>query len=84
MQLLKHDDYDVKKEVCFIFTNMCHLGDINSVFQTVVDYHILEDIAMMILQDDDVKAIEISLNTIFELLNLGQKISQDNIILMKI
>jgi hypothetical protein len=63
---------------------MCHLGDIHSVFQTVTDYNILEDIAIMVMQNDDEKAIEISLHALFCLLNLGQSISQDNMILMKL
>ena len=44
---------------------MCHLGNAHSIYQTVSDYNILEDIAMLAMQNDDDKAIEISLQALF-------------------
>lgn len=63
---------------------MCHLGVKQDVYRTIIDYHGLEGVVMMICQDQDHRSIEIGLYALNNFLMLGQKIHKDNPIIQQL
>jgi hypothetical protein len=63
--LFAQDALDVRKEICYIFANIAQLGDPNTVFQTYVKCHVLEEYVVLIMQNEDVKCIEFALHGLY-------------------
>jgi len=68
------DDLDVRREICFIFANMCRSSNPRPVFDLIAECHIIEGIVMMIDQDEDSRAIEVALQTLDDILGMEYKI----------
>jgi hypothetical protein len=72
LKLFETDGNDVRKEICYIFSNMAHSGDPLTIFNlykatNIVRYY------LNILSVDDNKAVEVALECLFVILSLGEK-----------
>lgn len=77
--LLVEDSCDVKREICYIFGNMCHMGDVKLVYSTLVNLKIVEHVLAIITADDqEIKMLEVALTALFDFLGLGERVQQPN------
>lgn len=83
-EMLLTDEHAIRREICYIFGNMCHLGHPVEVYQVVTENHILEGLYLLIEQDDEVQTIEKALLCLYELLTVGAKINEKNAVLLHI
>lgn len=84
MEMLVADEHDVRREICYIFGNMCHLGNPEEIYKLITEYHVLPAVAMLLQQDEDVKTIETALNCLYELLATGGKVHEHNAVLAEL
>lgn len=66
------DGNDVRREICYIFSNMAHSGDPEIIFHLyrttgIIRYYI------NLLTIDDNKTVEVALECLFIILSLGDK-----------
>lgn len=76
--LFTHDHSDIKKEICYIFANMCHLGEVQSVFNVIMELKVLDTLVSFVMHEQDVRVLEIALIALFDLLGLGERVAQPN------
>jgi hypothetical protein len=79
-QLFLEDEFDVRREVCYVFANMAHLIDPATVYQVYVSCRVLEGLVIMVNQEEDVKAIEFGLHGLYEALEVGRKMGSPNLV----
>lgn len=84
IEMLHCDQHDVKREICYIFGNMCRLGDPQEVYGLIMQHHLLPALALLLQQDDDPKTIETALHCLYELLALGAKVHHQNAVLAEL
>ena len=72
---LLFDEYDVRREICFIFSNVCHLGELSEVFRVIEEYHMLDILAHLLQIEEDHKILEASLRCLYDFLAIGAKIN---------
>ena len=68
--LLEEDLIEIKKELCFVFSNLAYGGPLDAVFQLYVKYDIIE-LYVKILNEEDDKAQEIALDCMHIILGIG-------------
>jgi hypothetical protein len=49
--MLFNDSFDIRREICYIFANMCHLGHPEQVFAAIKQYQVISGVVVMISQD---------------------------------
>jgi hypothetical protein len=75
--MFETEDQDVKREICFFFSNMTYLGDPERVFLLFQQRKIVEYYALMIDNKSEVKSIEISLDCLYSIFGAGEKYKQN-------
>ena len=76
--LFLNDDLLVRKEICYVFSNMSQLGDRERVMEVYREHEVIEGVVYMICQDQNHNCIEVGLQALFQMLNMGQRMSRVN------
>lgn len=71
--MFESDSNDVKREICYIFSNMSHSGEPAKIFSFYKQSSILR-YYVNLLMCDDAKTIEVSLECLYIILSVGDKI----------
>ena len=79
--IFHEDQIDVRKEACYVFSNMCLLGEKEVVLKTLYDAEAIEGAVFLISQNEDQRSIEVGLIALINMLKLGQKVHRDNPVL---
>ena len=72
LELFDMDGNDVKREICYIFSNMAHSGDPESIFALYRTTNIIRYYVNLLSVDDN-KSIEVALECLFVILAHGDK-----------
>lgn len=76
LDLFERDSNEVKREICYIFSNMINMGDKNTIFELFMQEKIIEYYARLLLDNTDVKTLEIVIETLTILLSIGDKVKK--------
>lgn len=55
--LFASDASDVRTEICFVFGNMCHLGETALVFRTLQELRVFDTYLAILADDSDVRLL---------------------------
>lgn len=69
--MLWQDEIEIKREISYIFRNICKVGDKPIALEVIVSLNIVEGVLNLIRQDEDVQAIEAGIKCLFEMLQVG-------------
>lgn len=73
LELFESDSNDVKREICYIFSNMSHSGEPTKIFEFYRQSSLLR-YYVNLLMCDDAKTIEVCLECLFIILSVGDKV----------
>lgn len=75
--LFHHDIVDVKRQICWIYGNLGHLGDRVKLIQIILHYDAMR-IYTNLLHEEDPETLDNVLQTLFKVLFVGKKCEVDN------
>ena len=70
VHLFGSDNYEVKREICYIFSNLTYGSDPNVLFNVINGYEALTFFAQT-LEEKDAKTVEIALECLYVVLAFG-------------
>lgn len=77
MELFEQDGNDVRREICYIFSNMAHSGDPETIFRLYREANIIR-YYVNLLAVEEPKTIEVALECLFIILAHGDKFKENN------
>lgn len=82
--LFHQDIVEVKREICWIYGNLGHLGDHKRLLEIILHYDVLR-VFNNLLNEEDAETLENVLETLYKILYVGKKcpIDNKNIVLAK-
>ena len=76
--LFVSDCNEVKREICYVFGNMCHLGETALVYRTILELRVFDTYLALLADDGDAKLLEKALTTLYDILVVGERAAQPN------
>jgi hypothetical protein len=77
LELFEQDGNDVKREICYIFSNMAHSGDPDLIFSIYRQAGIIRYYVNLLTVEDS-KTVEVALECLFVILAHGDKFKSNN------
>ena len=78
LELFETDGNDVKREICYIFSNFAHSGELNYIFNVYKSTNIIRYYVNCLAANEDTKTIEVALECLYIVLTLGDKFKGTN------
>lgn len=70
LKLFETDCNDVKREICYVFSNLAHTGQPEIIFQLYINCDIIR-YYVNLLTNDEARSVEVALECLFLILGLG-------------
>ena len=79
------DLIEVKREICWIFSNFSHLGNNSKILQLYLECNIINYYENLLMEEDE-KTLENVLECLFKVLGVGEKakVNEENMILKQV
>ena len=76
MELFQTDTIEVRREICWILSNIGHLGNRKTVIEIYLHFDIMR-IFVNMLEEDDPFTLDTVLESLYKILIIGMKASED-------